>query len=39
MTSFSFKDVAGQDILHFDGIPVRKLDCLETNETVVSAVS
>jgi len=39
VTSFSFKDVAGQEILHFDGIPVRKLDCLETNETVVSAVS
>lgn len=36
-TSFSFKDIAGEEIMHFDGIPIRKLDCLETNETVVAS--
>jgi len=38
-SNFSFKDIGGQGILHFDGIPIRKLDCLETNEAVVSAVA
>lgn len=39
VTSFSFKDVAGEEVMHFDGIPIRKLDCLEVNEAVVSAAS
>lgn len=38
VTSFSFKDVAGEMVMHFDGIPIRKLDCLETNETAVASV-
>ncbi|HRR34570.1 MAG TPA: phage major capsid protein [Kiritimatiellia bacterium] len=38
-TSFSFKDVGGQQVLHFDSIPIRKIDCLEINEAVVPAVS
>jgi hypothetical protein len=38
VTSFSFKDVAGEPILHFDGIPIRKLECLETNEAAVASV-
>jgi len=39
VTSFTFKDVGGQEVMHFDGIPVRKLECLEVNETVVPAAT
>jgi hypothetical protein len=37
VTSFSFKDVAGEEIMHFDGTPIRKIEALETNEEVVAA--
>lgn len=37
VTSFTFKDVGGQEVMHFDGVPIRKLECLEVNETVVAA--
>lgn len=33
---FSFKDFEGEQVLHFQGIPIFQLDCLETNETAVS---
>lgn len=36
VTTFSFKDVAGEPVLHFQGIPIRVCDALETNETVVT---
>ena len=36
---FSFKDYEGEQILHFQGIPIFKLDCLETNETAVTAAA
>ena len=38
-TSFTFKDVDGEDILHFSGVPIRKIDALETNEEAVPAYS
>ena len=34
---FSFKDFEGELILHFQGIPIFQLDCLETDETAVAA--
>ena len=34
---FSFKDYEGELLLHFQGIPIFKLDCLETDETAVAA--
>lgn len=37
VTSFTFKDVGGEQVLHFAGIPIRKIDCLETNEGAVPA--
>jgi hypothetical protein len=37
-TNFSFKDIAGENVLHFDSIPIRKLDCLEANESAVTSV-
>jgi len=39
VTSFTFKDIGGQEVMHFDGIPIRKLDCLEVNEAVVASAS
>ncbi len=36
VTTFAFKDVAGEPVLHFQGIPIRVCDSLETNETAVT---
>jgi hypothetical protein len=36
-TSFEWKDIGGEEVLIFSGIPVRKLDCLEVNEEAVAA--
>lgn len=33
---FSFSDYEGEKILHFQGIPIFQLDCLETDEAAVS---
>ena len=38
-TTFSSKDVGGEEILHFNGIPVHTLDCLDVNEEPVPQAS
>lgn len=38
VTTFTFKDVSGEPVLHFMGVPIRVCDALETNEGVAASV-
>lgn len=38
-TTFGFKDIGGEQVLTFMGVPIRQCDALETNETAVTAAS